>query len=140
LRRRSREAGPREAGYLPLLEGYVALSRGDFSRAATWLEAAASDSPEMGLPLLAQAYAASGQGSRSTQALEKLVAMPSQALGWEAQEWWLEAHAALARAYLERGDRARASKVARELAGRLRNADGDLPLARTAAELSSKAL
>jgi eukaryotic-like serine/threonine-protein kinase len=141
MRRHAREAGPREAGYLPLLEGQVALARSDYGRAVSLLEAAAlGGSPELGLALLAQAYAASGQVERSMEALERLVAMPSQALGWEAQEPWMKAHAALARAYLERGDRTRAAKVAGSLANRWQNADGDLPLARDIAALSAKLL
>jgi tetratricopeptide (TPR) repeat protein len=139
MRRHGEQTGPTEDGYLPLLGGQIALARADYGRAVSLLETAASGgSPELGLALLAQAYAASGQVERSMEALEKLVAMPSQALGWEAQEPWIEAHAALARAYLERGDRVRAAKVAGSLANRWQNADSDLPLAHDIAALSAK--
>jgi len=129
VRRHADSAGQLETGYRNYLEGSIALARGQRSRAAELLEAAAASAEEaLALGPLAQAYAGMQEQDRAIACLERLTRMPAQPLGWEAQQPWLEAHAGLAEQYLARGRKAEAAAVIRPLLELWREADSSLPL------------
>ncbi len=114
---------------LHILEGEVALAKGEYSRAIERLQLGAQSTPlPLGLASLARAYQKMGDSAQAIVCYEKLLRLPVYPLGWEPQQAWLAAHAELAEAYLSRGERAKAAAVLDELAALWKDADPDLPL------------
>ena len=125
-----------DASSLHLLEGELALARGNLPRALELLSLAdrESSTPET-LAGLADAYRRAGDRAKAISYYEKLIGEASAALGWEAQQSWIEAHASLAELYLSGNENAKAAATLGALERLWANADKGLPLTRKAAQL-----
>jgi len=110
------------------LEGELELARGNKERA---LEALIQANPDHQRPLmvesLARSYELAGRSNEAIAAYEKLMGM-SDIFGWEMQQPWTEAHVALARLYIAKGEKEKARTLLDTLLARWKNADPDLPL------------
>lgn len=129
---------PERSHFVHLLEGEIALARGNYGAAVLALLAAnrEEETPET-LARLALACEKSGDSGQAAAAYERLAAMEPRAIGGEAQQDWQEAQARLAALYAARGDHAEAAKALAPLARAWKDADRDLPLAKTVARLES---
>ena len=121
---------PQSQSYLHLLEGEVALARGDAAGAVDLLLLANREfrGPET-RACLARACDLAGKTSMAVEYYEKLIASGRAALGWEPQQEWIKAHIRLAEIYLDQGERAKAAQALRPVAELWKEADPDLPLA-----------
>lgn len=139
LRRQVDRQNPIESSELSRLEGEVALARGHTRRALEWFVLAERQSANpLTVESLAHAYEKSGNIGQAVACYERLIGMGQRALGWEPQQSWIAAHSRLARAYLSRGDKAKAAAVIDALPRRWEDADADLPLVRELRQLQSK--
>ncbi len=80
------------------------------------------------LESLAYGYLASGDLERARAKYEELIDMKD--IGWEAQEYWLQAHAQLGRIYEQKGDIEKARQCYERLLEIWKEADSDLPAMR----------
>lgn len=120
---------PIDTGDLHLLEGELALARGNYALAIEKLQLAAQGFHlPLALPGLCHAYQKAGDSGQASACYEKLLGLGLRALGWEPQQSWIEAHAELAEIYLSKGDNAKAAGSLNELARLWKDADSDLPL------------
>jgi len=117
-----------------LLQGEVALARGNTARAIELLELANTRvSTTYFTESLARAYARAGDVRRAIEQYEKVV--QSLQFGWEGQEPWIFAHVELGNLYEVAGEYAKAVAAYQRFADLFRDADPDL--ARTVAEIRS---
>ena len=115
------------------LEGEVELVRGNCARAVQLLEKAHSEThPPLSiltLESLARAYSKAGELDKAVSSYESLIDMQGgNALGWETQLPWLEAHYELAKIHFSRGNADRANELLATLLKIWANADPDVPL------------
>jgi tetratricopeptide (TPR) repeat protein len=120
-----------DASHLSLLEGELALARGALPRALELLSRSDREfrTPET-LASLADAHRRAGNNPQAIEYYEKLIAEASAALGWEAQQSWIEAHASLAELYLGGGQNDKAAATLDPLERLWANADPGLLLTR----------
>jgi len=122
------------------LEGEILLVRDDTTHAVQVLEQAHRENHAPLTPLtldsLARAYEKSGQIEQAISSYEALVSMQGgNALGWETQQPWLEAHYALAKLQASRGNATKAIELLDRLLGIWKNADPEVPLVKQARSL-----
>ncbi len=129
----------RDSSLLNILEGEVALARGDHRRAVESMLLAdrTAGTPET-LASLANACDRAGDTRQAIENYGKLIAQASPALGWEPQQAWIAAQVRLAEIYSSMGDNVRAAASLDSLARQWANADHDLPLAKRMALLRSR--
>ena len=117
-----------------LLQGEVALARGNTARAIELLELANTRvSTTYFTEPLARAYARAGDVRRAIAQYEKVV--HGLEFGWEGQEPWIFAHVELGNLYEVAGEYAKAVAAYQRFADLWRDADPGL--ARTVAEIRS---
>jgi len=128
---------PQQSADVHWLEGEFELALGHSEKALTLLKQA---NQSLKLPLyvesLARASERAGKNDEAIQEYETLMKM-TNALGWEAQQQWLEGHVALARLYAAHGDKQQAAATLGQFLQIWKDADPDLPLLRTARRLES---
>ncbi len=130
---------PQNISLLNILEGEVALARGDYRRGIECMLLAdrTAGSPET-LASLANACDRAGDTKQAIESYGKLIAQASSALGWEPQQAWITAQVRLAEIYSSMGDNARAAASLDSLSRQWANADRDLPLAKRMALLRGR--
>jgi eukaryotic-like serine/threonine-protein kinase len=132
-----------QTGYLRLLQGEIALAKGDQARAVSLFDL---QDPRFGYEVThlaseatARAYHRAGDQDQSISRYEKLFAAPSCGLsGWEPQQRCDEARAALASDYLARGDPQKAAAILAPLLTDWKDADANLTLKLEVAALASR--
>ncbi len=130
---------PSDIADVRILEGELALSRGDYSRAVEKLQLGAKAAPlPLGLAGLARAYQKAGATDQAIECYEELISLRKRALGWEPQQAWLAAHADLAEAYLSQGERTKAAQALDELARLWKLADPGLSLVKRIGNLRKR--
>jgi tetratricopeptide (TPR) repeat protein len=127
-----------EGSELHMLEGEIALAKGDVAHAIPLLVAAHKEKNwPLTLSLLAAGHDAAGSVEEATAAYEELVAKRQLAAGWEPQQDSLEACAKVAEIRIARGDRAGAARALEPLARLWAEADSDVPLTARLARLQA---
>jgi tetratricopeptide (TPR) repeat protein len=125
---------PDDQASAELLNGEVALARGDTQHAIEQLELAATRAPRPYFTeALARAYAKAGDVSRAIAEYEKVV--EHVAFGTEGQEPWILAHVELGQLYEAQGEYAKAIAAYQQFVDLWRDADPDL--ARSVDEIRS---
>ena len=115
-----------EAAY-KLLKGEIELARGDHFPSLELLETAtALDESVFCLEPLANYYMVVGNWEKAIATCEKMI-VGKTALGWEAQECWVDAHFNLIKAYKEAGDLEKANHMLVQLLEIWKEADEELP-------------
>lgn len=133
---RADRSSPSQSGEVHVLEGEIALAKGELPRAVEVLALALREAKHpIPLAALARAYDQAGEMEKAIASYENLIARGSRAIGWEPQQDWLEAHARLAELHLERGDKAAAAAAIAPLEELWNTADPDLPLAKRMARV-----
>ena len=128
-----------QAGYLHLLQGEIALAKGQSAHAIDLLRLADHDnSTPFSVEALAHAYQQSGATDQAISWYEKLTSQPVRSLSWEPQQRWVAAHYTLAEDYLARGERDKANRVLATLLAMWKDADPDLPLRNQALGLRAR--
>ena len=134
LRKLTAEVDPDDSASiveLHILEGEIALANRDCKRSIELFQPA---SQSTGVPLqwasLGRAYLKAGDLEHAAASYEMLIELRGRSLGWEPQQDWLEAHAAVAEIYLKQGKKAPAMTRQNELAQLWKDADRDLSLMR----------
>jgi eukaryotic-like serine/threonine-protein kinase len=128
-----------QSGYLHLLQGEIALAKGQSAQAIELLKLADNDnSTPFSIEALAHAYQQSGATDQAILWYEKLLNGTTRALSWEPQQLWIAAHFTLAEDYLVQGDREKANQVIAKLLAMWKNADPDLPLRKQALALRAR--
>ena len=131
LRARARADNPEDQSDLAVLEGEVALARGNRAQAIESLERAFRlDSTKYALESLAHGAAATGDLSTAAARYEKLAA--GQEFGWEPQQYWRFARYWLGVVQETRGDRQLAIESYRRFLSEWEGADPALPVIRDA--------
>jgi tetratricopeptide (TPR) repeat protein len=128
-----------QSSSLHLLEGELALARGEVSKAVDVLSLAVQESktPET-LASLALALDRAGDPVKAAETYSKLIDQASAALGWEAQQSWIAANVRIAEIHLAQREAAKASAALDVVARLWKNADPDLPLARKISGLQAR--
>lgn len=115
---------------LRLLEGEIALAKGEHGRAVLAMEAARHDQQwPLTLAGLARSYDAAGRNDEAVGLYEQLISNLDSAAGWEPQQDALEACARAAEIYLQRNSREKALVASQRLVSLWGEAESDLPLA-----------
>jgi tetratricopeptide (TPR) repeat protein len=128
-----------QAGYLHLLQGEIALAKGDSTQAIDLLTLADHDSTTpFTVEALANAYQQTGATSQAILWYEKFLTGPAQPISWEPQQRWVAAHYKLAEDYLARGERDKANQILTKLLSIWKDADPDLPLRKQALGLRAR--
>jgi tetratricopeptide (TPR) repeat protein len=131
IRKQADRSNPDDVCEWNRAEGEVALARGNIAGGLEFLQRAdLQKSKPITLESLAHGYERSGDEPRAIGYYERLIAMRSLALGWEAQQPWIAAHVRVAEFYRSRGEPAKAVQVLSPVAEIWNQADTDLPLAR----------
>jgi DNA-binding winged helix-turn-helix (wHTH) protein/tetratricopeptide (TPR) repeat protein len=122
-----------QMGYLHLLEGEIALASGKHAEAIELLaQSDKENSTGFSMESIAHAYQESGDLDKAIASYEKVLSSTNRLLGWEAQQYWLEAHYILALDYSSRGDKQKARETLATLLNLWKDADPDLPLLKQA--------
>jgi DNA-binding winged helix-turn-helix (wHTH) protein/tetratricopeptide (TPR) repeat protein len=130
---------PEQVAYSDVLQGEIALARGDKARAILLLgDADHENSTAYTVEGLARAYQQSGDIPHAIGQYEKFLAKPALALSWEPQQRWLAAHYTLALDYLAIGDRVKARAALNPLLLLWKDGDPNLPLRNQAIILSER--
>ena len=109
-----------------VLKGEIELARGNHTEAVEFLGVAHNLSEgNYTLESLAYAYFKKGDLDKAIEKYEDLVANPN--LGWEAQEYWIQAHYQLGMIYEEKGERKKALEYYRRFLDIWKDADSDIP-------------
>ncbi|HTT33969.1 MAG TPA: tetratricopeptide repeat protein [Methylomirabilota bacterium] len=116
-----------------LLEGEILVARGELAKGIELLQSARRDdygtSIVQSLEGQARAYEKSGQPEKAISSYEAFLGGEgANPLAWEVQQRWLEAHYALAKLDVSRGNTARATELLDALLRLWKNADPDVPL------------
>jgi serine/threonine protein kinase/Tfp pilus assembly protein PilF len=110
-----------------ILGGEMALTRGDFEEATELLGIAHQERGDnYSLESLAYSHMLGGDLDKAIQKYEELIGRNQ--LGWEAQEYWLQAHFHLGMMYEKKGDSGKAIQHYQELVDLWAEADEDLPM------------
>ncbi len=130
---------PNQSMHLHLLEGEIELAKGNRDRAIELFKLAdlARHTP-LTVESLARGYTGAGKTDQAIEAYETLIGMRGRSLGWEAQQLWVSAQYHLAKAYLSRGEKDKASKLVDGLLGLWKEADPELPLLKEARRMRSE--
>jgi tetratricopeptide (TPR) repeat protein len=128
-----------QSSLLHLLEGELALSRGDIPKAIEILSLADREArtPET-LASLASAFDRAGDTGKAMETYARLVEQASASLGWEAQQSWMAANVRIAEIHLAQREAAKASAALDPVARLWKNADPGLPLARRISVLQTR--
>ncbi len=130
---------PEHVSDLHTLEAEVELAHGKKDHAIELLSLAdKARSSAMTLEGLAHAYEASGNPDQAAVWYEVFVGEADPPLGWEPQQGWLAAHYRLARIYLVKGDKVKASTQLAFLLDAWKDADPGLPLLKDALSLKKE--
>jgi len=109
-----------------ILKGEIELAKGNHAEAVELLEVAYNlREDNYILESVAYGYLRKGDMERAIEKYEHLVADPS--LGWEAQEYWIRAHAQLGRIYEEKGETRKALQYYQRFLDIWKDADPGLP-------------
>ena len=129
LRAKIDPQSPQQGSYLHILEGEMAIARGDHGQAikAFLLADRESGTPET-LAGLARAYDKANEIKQAIDCYQRFIAVGRAALGWEPQQSWIAAHARLAEIYLSRGQKDKAAQALSPLLRMWKEADSNLPL------------
>lgn len=118
-----------QLGYLHLLEGEIALARGQHGRAIDLLKQSdAENRTGLSLEALAHAYQQSGEADNAIASYQQMLDQPELPLGWEPQQRWLAARYTLAMDYSARGDNQKAKETLAVFLALWKDADPGLPL------------
>jgi eukaryotic-like serine/threonine-protein kinase len=116
-----------QMGYLHLLQGDIALLRGQPDRAIELLKQSdKEDNTGLSIEALAHAYQQSGDIDQAIASYEKMFSSPERSLGWEPQQRWLVARYTLASDYASRGDKQKARDTLAVLLNLWKDADPNL--------------
>ena len=120
--------GRADEAAIAVLEGEIALARGQAPEAVSHLETALrlESTFRLSRAPLAAAYEAAGEHDKAAAHYEQLIA--DEPLGLEAQEDFQQAHLELARIYERLGQPGKARAIAQRLLDRWKDADTGLPL------------
>ena len=130
---------PIQVSYADVLQGEVALARGDSDKAIELFALADREhSTAYSAEGLARAYQQSGDTLHAVERYEKFLANPDLALSYEPQQRWITAHYTLALDYLALGDRVKARAALAPLLSLWSDADPDLPLHKQIVELNER--
>ena len=115
---------------LRLLEGEIALAKGDPDGAVRAMEAARreKDGP-LALAALARVYDSAGRTDQALETYEQLISSFGAAAGWEPQQDALEAYVRVGELYLNRKNPEKAAEALEPMVKLWDVADPDLPLA-----------
>jgi len=131
-----------QSGYLRLLQGEIAIAKGDRSRAIGLLDLQDSKFGDTVRELSTEAMAHAYQGGDTAGAItwyEKLFALsPNPFAGWDPQQRSAEARLALAADYLALGDKQKATAALAPLLSDWKDADSNLSLKKQLFELKSR--
>jgi serine/threonine protein kinase/tetratricopeptide (TPR) repeat protein len=129
LGRKANRQVAEELADLHLLEGEVLLARGEVKRAIEVLSI--RDQPANPIPrllCLARAFDLNHDSDQAIASRNQAIGDAGRATGWEAQQDWIEAHYAQAKAYAAKDDHARAGQLLSVVESLWKNADPGLPL------------
>jgi len=130
---------PIQVAYSEVLQGEVALARGDKNKAIELLELADHENrTPYSAEGLAAAYQQSGDIPHAVEQYEKFVANPDLSLAQEPQQRWISARYTLALDYLTLGDRVKAQAALAPLLSLWSDADPGLPLRKQITELNNR--
>ncbi len=122
-----------QRGYLQLLQGEIALAKGDTDKAIGLFTLSNTEHhTAFAVEALANAYQKAGKVNDAITWYEKFVSAPNESIAWEPQQPWLTAHATLAADYLAKGDREKAKQTISRLLDLWKDADTNLPLLKQA--------
>ncbi|MCK4788110.1 MAG: protein kinase [Desulfobacteraceae bacterium] len=108
------------------LKGEIELAKDHYAEAVELLGVAHNLSEgNYALESLAYAYFKKGDMDKAIEKYEHLVANPN--LGWEAQEYWIQAHYQLGKIYEEKGDLKKALEYYKRFLDIWKDADSDIP-------------
>lgn len=120
---------PIQVAYAEVLQGEVALARGDKDKSIELLELADREhTTAYSAEGLATAYQQSGDIPHAVEQYEKFLADPDIALAEEPQQRWIMAHYTVSLDYLALGDRVRARTTLAPLLDLWSDADSNLTL------------
>jgi DNA-binding winged helix-turn-helix (wHTH) protein/tetratricopeptide (TPR) repeat protein len=130
-----------QVGYLNLLEGEIALAKGNAQKAIELLTLSNSgNATGLSAEALAHAYQQSGRVDDAVQSYEQMLQKPTRCMGWEPQQQCLEARYTLAQDYLAQGNRVKAQATLAPLLALWEGADKDLPLKKKIMEFRKESL
>jgi eukaryotic-like serine/threonine-protein kinase len=122
-----------QRGYLRLLQGDIALARGDVDKAiGLFTLSNTENNTPFTVEALASAYQKAGKSDEAIAWYEKFLDTPIQAIGWEPQQLWVADHVTLASCYFAKGDREKARETLSRLLLLWKDADPNLPLLKQA--------
>jgi DNA-binding winged helix-turn-helix (wHTH) protein/tetratricopeptide (TPR) repeat protein len=128
-----------QSGYLHLLQGEIALAKGQSAEAIDLLKLADNDnSTPFSVEGLAHGYQQTGATDQAIFWYEKLLIGANLPISWEPQQRWVAAHYTLAEDYLARGERDKANQVLTKLLTMWKDADADSPLLKQALALRTR--
>jgi tetratricopeptide (TPR) repeat protein len=130
---------PEHMSDIQSLEAEVELAHGNEDHAIELLSLAdKAKRSAMTVEGLAHAYEASGNPDQAAVWYELFVEGVDPPIGWEPQQDWLAAHYHLARIYLGKGDKTKASTQLDRLLDSWKDADPGLPLLKNARKLKQE--
>jgi serine/threonine protein kinase/tetratricopeptide (TPR) repeat protein len=136
MNRRANRQVAEELADLHLLEGEVLLARGEAARAIEVLSLPDRPaSPILRQISLSRAYERNNDTERAMAARSTVIADTGRALGWEAQQDWIEAHYLQARAHAAKGERSEAAELLGVIERLWKSADPGLPLLKQVQQL-----
>lgn len=110
------------------LKGEIELDRGNYKESLELLETAiALEDNEYNRASLANYYMKRGQWAQAISTYESMIS-DKRALGWEAQECWVEAHFRLVKAYKAANEPEKALAMQSMIRDQWAHADDDLPM------------
>jgi tetratricopeptide (TPR) repeat protein len=116
-----------QLGYLHLLQGDIALLRGQPGKAIELLNQSDKESiTALSMEAVAHAYQQSGDIDQAVASYEKMFSAAERSLGWEPQQRWLVARYTLASDYSSRGDKQKARDTLAALLNLWKNPDPNL--------------
>ena len=123
---RTNKGNKKDEGAYKLLKGEIELAKENFTGSLELLETATTmDERVYNLESLARYFMVTGNWVKAIATCEKMIVGKS-ALGWEAQESWIQAHLYLIEAYTETGNLEKASSIQAQLLEIWKEADDDL--------------
>jgi eukaryotic-like serine/threonine-protein kinase len=118
-----------QRGYLDLLQGEIAVMRGQYDKAIELLTQSDKENRTgLSVEALAHAYQQAGQVDNAVAVYETMLVLTDLPLGWEPQQRWLEARYTLAVDYSVRGEKPKARETLGTLLNLWKDADPGLPL------------
>jgi DNA-binding winged helix-turn-helix (wHTH) protein/tetratricopeptide (TPR) repeat protein len=122
-----------QAGYLHLLQGEIALARGQADKAIQLFTLSDTEnSTAFSIEALASAYQQTGKTDDAITWYVKLLSFPNRAIGFEPQQLWLAANCTLAGDYFAKGERDKAKPLIDRFLSLWSGADSNLLLLKRA--------